>query len=138
MTRVLIADDQFRARRSLQALLTAMRWSHHSPGESSDGCSDGLSDGLIETVGEAGDGQEAIAQVERLQPDVVVMELHMPKLDGLMAIRIIKSRWPEVRVVVLTMYATDRAVALESGADAFLLKGCRTAELLAAVLPGLP
>ncbi len=128
MTRVLIADDQLRARRSLQALLTAMVWSHKSRGERSDG--------LIETVGEASDGQQAIDQVELLRPDVVVMELHMPKLDGMTAIRIIKSRWPGVRVVVLTMYATDRAAALESGADAFLLKGGPTGELLAAVRAG--
>ncbi len=125
MTRVLIADDQFRARRSLHALLTAMHWSHQARG-----------DGLIETVGEAGDGQEAIDQVERLQPDVVVMELHPPTLDGLSAIKVIRSRWPAVRIVVLTMYATDRAAALEAGADAFLLKGCSTGELLAAVRPG--
>jgi len=114
MTRMLIVDDQPRARRSLRALLTAMRWSHNHCSES-----------LIETVGEASDGQGAIDQVELLQPDVVVMELHMPKLDGMTAIRTIKSRWPEVRVVVLTMYATDRVAALESGADAFLLKGFR-------------
>ena len=128
--RVLIADDQPRARRSLKALLTAMRWSHNSRGERSHG--------LIETVGEANDGQQTIDQVEALHPDVVVMELHRPKLDGMRAIRIIKSRWPDVRIVVLTMYATDRAVALESGVDAFLLKGCPTRELLDAVMPGMP
>ena len=128
MTRVLIADDQPRSRRSLHALLTAMHWSHN-------GC-DGQSDGLIETVGEANDGQQTLDQVETLHPDVVVMELHMPLLDGITAIRIIKSRWPEVRIVVLTMYATDRAAALASGADAFLLKGCPTSELLDAVKPG--
>jgi DNA-binding NarL/FixJ family response regulator len=127
VTRVLIADDQLRARRSLKALLTAMRWSHNHCAEQDDG--------LIETVGEASDGQQTIDQVELLQPDVVVMELHMPKLDGMAAIRTIKSRWPEVRVVVLTMYTTDRAAALESGADAFLLKGCATNELLAALVP---
>jgi DNA-binding NarL/FixJ family response regulator len=135
MTRVLIADDQLRARRSLHALLTAVRWSHNDHGTGSAGRS---SNRLIETVGEASDGQEAIDQIGLLHPDVVVMELHMPKLDGLSAIRIIKSRWPEVRVVVLTMYATDRAAALESGADAFLLKGCSTGELLAALGPGPP
>jgi len=130
VTRVLIADDQPRARRSLQALLTAMRWRHHSPSERSDG--------LIETVGEASDGQQTIDQIGALHPDVVVMELHMPKLDGMTAIRMIKSRWPEVRIVVLTMYATDRAAALESGADAFLLKGCPTGELLDAVMADSP
>jgi DNA-binding NarL/FixJ family response regulator len=127
MTRVLIADDQPRARRSLQALLTAMRWSHISRGERSNG--------QIETVGEANDGQQTVDQVEALHPDVVVMDIHMPALDGLATIKIIKLRWPEVRVVVLTMYATDRAAALEAGADVYLLKGCPTSELLDAVIP---
>ena len=104
-----------------------MRWSHNSRGERSDS--------LIEVVGEANDSQQAIDQVGALYPDVVVMELHMPPLDGMVAIQTIKSRWPAVRVVVLTMYATDRAAALESGADAFLLKGCATSELLDAVKP---
>lgn len=126
VTRVLIAGGQPRARRSLEALLTAMRWSHNRPGKP-----------LIETVGEAENSQQTIDQVQALQPDVVVMELHMPRLDGLAAIRIIKSRWPDVRIVILTLYATDRAAALESGADAFLLKGCPTDELLVAVMPGL-
>ena len=133
VTRVLVADDQPRALHSLQALLTAMRWSHNGR--------DDRGDGLIETVGEASDGQQTLDQVEALRPDVVVMELHMPKLAGTTAIEIIKRRWPEVRVVVLTMYATDRVAALKSGADAFLLKGCPTAELLDAVAPrldGLP
>lgn len=57
------------------------------------------------------------------------------ELDGLAVIRTIKGQWPAVRVVVLTMYATDRAAVLQAGADAFLLKGCPTSELLAAVLP---
>ena len=130
VTRVLIADDQRRARRSLQALLTAMRWSNRNRGEQSDG--------QIEVVGEANDGHAVIAQVELLQPDVVVMELHMPALDGKAVIMTIKSRWPDVRVVVLTMYATDRAAALAAGADAYLLKGCPTNELLEAMMPSLP
>lgn len=127
MTRVLIADHQPRARRSLQALLTAMRWSHNR-----------LSKIPIDTVGEASDGQQAIDQMELLHPDVVVMELHMPRLDGMTTIRTIRSRWPEVRIVVLTMYATDRSAALEAGADVFLLKGCPTDELLEAVMPNVP
>ena len=56
-------------------------------------------------------------------------------LDGLDTIRTIKRRWPDVRIVVLTMYATDRAAILLAGADAFLLKGCSTRDLLDAVLP---
>ena len=90
---------------------------------------------MIEAVGEASDGQGAIDQTALFHPDVVVMELQMPELDGMSAIRIIKSRWPAVRIVVLTMYATERAAALDAGADAFLLKGCSTDELLEAVMP---
>jgi DNA-binding NarL/FixJ family response regulator len=131
VTRMLIADNQPRARCSLHALLTAMRLNRDS-----SGAWNGKS--LIEIVGEAHDGQQTIDQVEALRPDVVVMELHMPRLDGVDAIRIIKGRWPEVRIVVLTMYATDRAAALASGADAFLLKGCPTGELLEAVMPSPP
>jgi DNA-binding NarL/FixJ family response regulator len=126
VTRVLIADGQPRARRSLEALLTAMRWSH-----------DALGERLIETVGAARDGQQTIDLVQTLQPDVVLMELNLPRLDGLTAIRTIKRRWPDVRIVVLTMYATERASALDSGADAFLLKGCPTDELLEAVMPSV-
>ncbi|MFO7632439.1 MAG: response regulator transcription factor [Caldilinea sp.] len=129
MIRVLIADDQPRARRSLQALLTAMRWSHTSGGAHRDR--------LMEIIGEATNGQQVIDQVLSLQPEVVVMDLHLPMLDGLTVISIIKRRWPDVRIVVLTMYATDRVAALQAGADAFLLKGCPTGELLAAVRPGL-
>jgi DNA-binding NarL/FixJ family response regulator len=138
--RVLIADDQPRARHSLKALLAAMRWS------TSD-CS-GLqtpagSSFLVEVVGEAEDGQQAVEQVRALHPDVVVMDLQLhtmsgpePFLDGVAAIQVIKSRWPAIKIVVLTMYATDRASLLAAGADAFLLKGCPTSELLEAVMSG--
>ena len=127
VTRVLIVDDRPSARHSLQALLTAMYLSNSVRSEPGDG--------LIETVGEASDGQTAIDQVELLHPDVVVMGLHMPELDGPTTIRMIKSRWPEVRIVVLTMYTSDRAAALEAGADVFLLKGCSIGELLEALIP---
>ena len=135
--RVLIADDQPRARRSLRALLTAMCWSTSGhadePGQSS------YPPLLI--VGEAENGQEAIDQMWALHPHVVVMDLQLhtasapkPRLDGMATIQMIKRRWPAVRIVVLTMYATDRASVLGSGADAFLLKGCPTSELLDAVM----
>jgi DNA-binding NarL/FixJ family response regulator len=96
----------------------------------------------VEVVGEAIDGLQAIAQVTALLPDVVVMDLQLhsvatlePRLDGIATIQAIKSGWPATRVVVLTMYATDRASVLAAGADAFLLKGCPTMELLDAVMP---
>ncbi len=136
--RVLIADDQPRSRRSLKALLTAMRWGAPSQPEQTT-----HADVFpVEIVGEAEDGQQAVAQVRALRPDVVVMDLRLhtlpfnePNPDGLVAIRIIKNEWPFTRIVVLTLYATDRTSALAAGADVFLLKGCPTNELLAAVMP---
>ncbi len=132
--RLLIADDQPRVGQSLEALLTALRWSTPSPIHIP-----------IEIVGKADNGQTAVAQVQALHPDVVVLDLPThdsagqvffagSKLDGLAAIRTIKRQWPAIRIVVLTMYATDRAAVLLAGADAFLLKGCPTSELLAAVM----
>lgn len=136
--RVLIADHQPRARRSLKALLTAMRWS--TPSHAEPPTPPGFLP--VEVVGEAANGQEAIEQVRTLQPDVVVMDLHLntvsasePGMDGMATIEMIKRRWPGIRIVVLTMYATDRASVLDAGADAFLLKGCPTTELLDAVMP---
>ena len=136
--RVLIADDRPRSRRSLKALLTAMRWStssHAGQPPPFNSCS-------VEVVGEAEDGLQAVQQVLALLPDVVVMDLQLhtvsasePRLNGLATIQVIKSTWPAIRIVVLTMYATDRASVLAAGADAFLLKGCPTTELLDAVIP---
>jgi len=135
--RLLIAGDQPRVRQSLEALLTALRWSPPDRSEIQ-----------IEIVGEAKDGQQAVAQVEALKPDVIVLDLPThdskktsviagSKLDGLAAIRTIKVRWPLVRIVVLTMYATDRSAVLLAGADVFLLMGCPTSELLEAMVPAV-
>jgi DNA-binding NarL/FixJ family response regulator len=135
---VLIVDGQPHARRSLKALLTAMRWS--TPDRAGQQTPAGFFP--VEVVGEAIDGLQAIAQVTALLPDVVVMDLQLhsmsapePRLDGMATIQAIKNGWPATRVVVLTMYATDRASVLAAGADAFLLKGCPTKELLDAVMP---
>jgi len=134
---VLIADDQPSARRSLHALLTAMRWS--APGHPEQPLP--ASFFSVEVVGVAEDGQQTVEQVQALHPDVVVMDLHLhtvsdPEtgMDGLATIRMIKGEWPATRIVVLTMYATSRASVLAAGADAFLLKGCSTKELMDAVL----
>jgi DNA-binding NarL/FixJ family response regulator len=96
----------------------------------------------VEVVGIAEDGQQAVEQVQALYPDVVVMDLHLhtvpaseTTMDGLAAIQMIKSKWPATRIVVLTMYATSRSSVLAAGADAFLLKGCSTKELMEAVIP---
>ena len=88
----------------------------------------------IEVVGLAKDGLEALAQARRLRPDVILMDIQMPVMDGLEATRRIKEQWPEIRVVVLTLYARYQVKALESGADLFLLKGCTPQVLQDAIL----
>ena len=112
--RLLIVDDHTLFRESLH--------SHLSINEN------------ITVVGEAEDGIEAINKTMQLKPDVVLMDSQMPQMDGLEATRRIKARWPEVRVVVVSMYVTHRTQALAAGADGFLSKGCRVEELLEAIL----
>lgn len=117
-TRVLIADDSARARDGLRALLTIRP--------------------EIEVVGEATNGQDAVRLVAECRPDIVLMDLHMPVLDGIQATQLIKQQWPAVTVVVLTMYAVEQSAALAAGADAFLLKGGIPERLLAALGVDLP
>ena len=83
-------------------------------------------------VGDAADGQEAIGLVERLRPDVVLMDIRMPVLDGIEATRRIIERFPDTAVLVLTTYDLDEYVfaALEAGASGFLLKDCPPEELM--------
>ena len=102
--KVLIADDQTAVREGLTMLLQTM------PG--------------IEVVGAAADGEEAIALADRLTPDVVLMDLRMPRLDGIEATRHIRTEYPEVQVVVLTTYADDESIitALRAGAIGYLTK----------------
>jgi NarL family two-component system response regulator LiaR len=86
-------------------------------------------------VGEAGDGEEALRLCERLQPDVVLMDLLMPKMDGVTAIRAIKERWPRIQVIALTSFKEKEYVegALKAGASGYLLKNVSADELLNAV-----
>jgi len=113
--RVLIADDHPRSRRGLRALLAT--W----PG--------------VKVVGEAADGQEAVQLVEMHRPDVVLMDANMPVMDGLEATRRIKAQWPQIKVVLLTVYNGRRAEAVASGIDVFLAKGCPIELLYSAILP---
>ena len=102
--RVLIADDHPLIRRGLASALA-----HHP---------------RIEVVGEANDGEEAVRQATSLRPDVVLMDVKMPNVDGIEATGEIKATLPETKVVVLTIYDADETVirSLEAGASAFLLK----------------
>jgi DNA-binding NarL/FixJ family response regulator len=86
----------------------------------------------IEVVGEAATGVEALAFVARHHPDVVLMDLRMPELDGVAAIRRLTAEHPEVRVLVLTTY-DDVLPAIEAGATGYLLKDAPVADLLSAV-----
>jgi DNA-binding NarL/FixJ family response regulator len=89
----------------------------------------------FEIVGEAGSGNEAVSKAAALQPDVVLMDLRMPEGDGVEAIRRIKERGRDSRVLVLTTYDTERDVlpAIEAGATGYLLKDTPRLELLNAV-----
>ena len=93
-----------------------------------------LQDG-IEVVGEAADGEEAIAAAEGLDPDVVLMDLVMPRLDGLGAMRELRERVPRARVIVLTSFLDDDKLlpALRAGAAGYLLKNAPPPELARAV-----
>lgn len=112
--RILIADDLPGAREGLRALLAT--------------CPE------VEVIGAAADGQAALSLVEVYHPDVVLMDVRMRGMDGIEATRRIKDRWPQVRVITLTIYGERRVDALAAGSDVFLMKGCPVDELLAAIL----
>jgi len=113
--RVLIVDDHSVVREGLQAFLQ-------------------LQDDL-EVVGEAADGEEAIEAASRLQPDVILMDLVMPRLGGVAAMRRLREEVPEARVIVLTSFIDDDKLlpALRAGAAGYLLKNTEPQELARAV-----
>lgn len=89
----------------------------------------------LELVGEASDGEEALRLCERVQPDVVLMDLVMPKMDGPAAIRIIRERWPQIQIIALTSFQEKELVqgALQAGAISYLLKNVSAAGLAEAI-----
>jgi DNA-binding NarL/FixJ family response regulator len=89
----------------------------------------------LEVVGEAGDGQAALEEVERLRPDVVLMDIEMPRLNGFEATRRITQAHRDVKVLILTMYAEERLVArcLEAGASGYVLKDVPVSQLIYAI-----
>ncbi len=100
-----------------------------------DGLRNLLSARGLEVVGSARDGMEAVDKARALRPDMILMDIQMPKLDGLQALRLIKRELPEVKIVILTVSADDDALfeAIESGASGYLLKTQDTDEFLALV-----
>jgi two-component system, NarL family, response regulator LiaR len=89
----------------------------------------------MKLVGEAGDGEEALILCDRLRPDVVLMDLLMPRMDGVTAIRKIKERWPNIQLIALTSFKEEEYVegALKSGASGYLLKNVSAEELVNAI-----
>lgn len=91
--------------------------------------------GRIEVIGEAEDGREAVKQVEQMRPDIVLMDIAMPGLNGLEATRQIKRRFPEVKVLILTMHTTEEYIAqiFGAGASGYVVKRAAVTELVTAI-----
>ncbi len=113
--RVFVADDQSIVRNGVLALLAT------KPD--------------ITVIGEAANGQEAVKGVLQWRPDVVLMDLVMPEMDGIAAISVIIAQWPEARILVLTSFATDDKVfpAIKAGALGYLLKDSTPQDLVDAI-----
>ena len=113
--RVLIADDHTIVREGVRLLLQAQP--------------------DIEVVGEAADGEQALALVRQLHPDLVVMDIQMPNWNGLQATRAIKTELPQVHILALTMYESDEYFfqVLAAGASGYILKKAASTDLLAAI-----
>jgi YesN/AraC family two-component response regulator len=108
--RILIVDDNQIARKGLRVLINS--FSHNWK-----------NDIQIKVVGEAENGQEALILAQELVPNLIFMDIKMPRMDGLEATKLIKEKMQSVKVVVLSMHRNQQAAAIQSGADDFIEKG---------------
>lgn len=115
MIKVLIADDQELIRQSLQIVL-----------ESKEG---------VQVMGVAADGQQVMDMVRHEKPDVILMDIRMPKMDGVQCTKLIKKQWPAIKIIILTTFDDDEFVynALKFGASGYLLKGVSMDDLVDAI-----
>ena len=113
--RIVLAEDHTILREGLKALLS--------------------SDPRFEIIGEAPDGREAVRCVEKLEPDLLLMDLSMPRMSGMDAIREIKKRYPEIKIIALTVHKTEEYLltTLQAGADGYVLKDATHDELKMAI-----
>jgi two-component system response regulator NreC len=113
--RIVIAEDHTILRAGLRALFSSRK--------------------DIEVVGEAGDGREAVRIVDKLVPDLLLIDLSMPKLNGIDAIREIKNRHPRIKIIVLTVHKNEEYImaSLEAGATGYILKDASQNELILAL-----
>jgi len=113
--RVLIVEDDALMRAGLRGVLSG--------------------DPAIEVVGEAGDGRDALHRTRQLHPDIVLMDIRMPELDGIAATRDVLAAFPDVKVMILTTFEHDEYIfgALNAGASGFLLKRTKPEDLIAAI-----
>ena len=113
--RILIVDDHPALREGLRSLLAAQQ--------------------DFDIAGEAGDGLEAVDFVKENHPDLVLMDISMPRMDGMAATREIKKKWPKTKILAFTVHKTPEYVSatLEAGADGYILKDASRQELIAAI-----
>jgi DNA-binding NarL/FixJ family response regulator len=117
--RILIVDDSASFRKGMRALLEIQA--------------------DMEVIGEAPNGSKAMEMVEELQPDIILLDAQMPEMTGVAVARQVKRRWPQTKILLLTMYSDYRSKAIEAGADAFVTKGIppeNMVSLIRGIAPG--
>lgn len=111
--RIMIVDDNPRARGALAALISTLNW--------------------LNVICEASNGKDAIEKIGQHSPDMILMDVQMPVMDGLKATQIIKKNWPQIKVIILTLYSNYDPQARQAGADAFLVKGCSMEDMTSTI-----